>query len=151
MAEVRIPAAGDPFHAAGRDRNPLPRFTDAELAEAIRVDEARLGRPMTPGEREGFARGVASRVNCRFCGATAPVLKTVRWRSGAGRPAFALCDPCYGPLASILWIIPGPVPAFGTCRSCGTWVSVNPLRKRAGGGRQGAPTGLCGGCEREPE
>jgi hypothetical protein len=34
-----------------------PRLTEADLAEAIHEDEARLGREMTPREREGFARG----------------------------------------------------------------------------------------------
>jgi hypothetical protein len=48
--EVRIPPAGDPIYAAGRR-------TEAELIEALAEEEARLGRPMTPSEREGFARG----------------------------------------------------------------------------------------------
>jgi hypothetical protein len=48
--EVRIPPAGDGFYAAGRR-------TETELVEAIAEEEARVGRPMTPCERDGFARG----------------------------------------------------------------------------------------------
>ena len=33
------------------------RRTEQELIEAIREDEQRTGRTMTPSEREGFARG----------------------------------------------------------------------------------------------
>jgi hypothetical protein len=42
--------AGDPFFAAGRR-------THGECVEAMRQEEARLGRKMTDREREGFARG----------------------------------------------------------------------------------------------
>jgi hypothetical protein len=48
--------AGDPF-AAERKRVRHSRRTEAELVEAIREDEARQGRPMTPSERDAFARG----------------------------------------------------------------------------------------------
>jgi hypothetical protein len=48
--------AGDPF-AAERKRIKHSRRTEAELVEAIREDEAQQGRPMTPSEREAFARG----------------------------------------------------------------------------------------------
>jgi hypothetical protein len=47
--EVRIPPAGDGFYAAGRR-------TETELVEAIAEEESRLGRSMTPSEREEFAR-----------------------------------------------------------------------------------------------
>lgn len=59
MAEIRIPAAGDPFHAAGRERfgGGARRFTEEECREAIAEDEARLGHPMSQREREGFVRG----------------------------------------------------------------------------------------------
>ena len=40
-----------------RTRVRQSRRTEAELAEAIREDEARQGRTMTPTEREAFARG----------------------------------------------------------------------------------------------
>jgi hypothetical protein len=51
--------AGDPFVHAGEERRQLrrERRTEQELIEAIREDEARLGRSMTPGERLGFAKG----------------------------------------------------------------------------------------------
>ncbi len=48
--------AGDSF-AAERQRVRQSRHTEAELAEAIAEDEAQQGRPMTPTEREAFARG----------------------------------------------------------------------------------------------
>jgi hypothetical protein len=48
--------AGDPF-AAERRRVRQSRRTEAELVEAIREDEESQGRPMSPSEREGFARG----------------------------------------------------------------------------------------------
>ena len=48
--------AGDPF-AAQRRRARQSRRTEAELIEAIHQDEAQQGRPMTPSERESFARG----------------------------------------------------------------------------------------------
>ena len=50
--------AGDPIAwAAGMERVRRSRRTDAELVEAIREDEERLGRAMSQGEREAFARG----------------------------------------------------------------------------------------------
>ncbi len=48
--------AGDPFRGE-RKRIRRSRRTEAELVEAIREDEARQDRPMTPTEREAFARG----------------------------------------------------------------------------------------------
>jgi hypothetical protein len=55
----RATLAGDPFAHAGEERRQLrrERRTESELIEAIREDEERLGRPMTHGERLGFARG----------------------------------------------------------------------------------------------
>ena len=50
MADRRIPPVGDPFYAAGKR-------TEAELLEALAEDEAKIGRPHTPREREAFARG----------------------------------------------------------------------------------------------
>lgn len=38
----------------------IRRRTEVELVEAIAQDEARQGRPLTPSEREGFARGFFS-------------------------------------------------------------------------------------------
>jgi hypothetical protein len=50
--------AGDPFaFAAERRQLSRERRTAAELVEAIREDEEKLGRPMTHNERVGFARG----------------------------------------------------------------------------------------------
>jgi hypothetical protein len=84
-------------------------------------------------------------MRCDRCRVEAPALKTCRWRSRPG-PTFALCDPCYGPLAAAVWIVPGPVPCFGACRGCGSWFSVRELAERTGGGKQGAPSGICPDC-----
>lgn len=90
---------------------------------------------------------------CDRCGVAAPALKTVRWRSlgsASGRP-FALCDACHAPLVSVVWIVPGSVPCFGTCRGCGAWASVRALSSVTGGGLRGAPSGICPECTDEPE
>ena len=50
--------AGDPFAYAGAHKS-SPR-TEAELVEAIAEEESRRGYPMTPRERDGFARGFFS-------------------------------------------------------------------------------------------
>jgi hypothetical protein len=55
-------AAGDPFVAAGRSSSlesiqEIVRRTYPELIEAIRDEEAQLGRPMSMGEIDAFARG----------------------------------------------------------------------------------------------
>ena len=52
MIERRISPAGDPFYAAG-----IRRRTHEECIAAMHEDEARLGRPMSQREREGFVRG----------------------------------------------------------------------------------------------
>jgi hypothetical protein len=82
---------------------------------------------------------------CTRCGVSAPALKTCRWRAGAKR-VFALCDECHAGIAGAVWIVPGSAPCFGTCRGCGEWVSVRDLAERTGGGRQGAPSGICCHC-----
>jgi hypothetical protein len=46
--------AGDPFRG---ERKRIRRSRRTELVEAIAEDEARQGHPMTPREREAFARG----------------------------------------------------------------------------------------------
>ncbi len=61
MDDYRV-AAGDPFVAAGRSSSlesirEIVRRTYPELIEAIRDEETRLGRPMTMGEIDAFARG----------------------------------------------------------------------------------------------
>src|SRR5215210_3304570 len=65
MSDRSVPEtlAGDPFAHAGVERRQLrrERRTEAELIEAIREDEAKLGRPMTHNERVGFARGFFGR------------------------------------------------------------------------------------------
>jgi hypothetical protein len=45
-----------------------------------------------------------------------------------------------------VWVVPGPVACFGSCTRCGSWHSVRDLAERAGGGKQGAPSGICTRC-----
>ena len=55
------PRSGDPFaFAAEGERIRRSRRTEEELAWAIREDEERQGRPMTPSERTEFAKGFFS-------------------------------------------------------------------------------------------
>jgi len=85
-------------------------------------------------------------VRCDNCGAEALALKTCRFRAGEIR--FVLCDTCWLSLWDGVWIVPGQVPCFGTCRTCGDWISLNELRdQKPGGARKGdAPGGLCERC-----
>ena len=84
-------------------------------------------------------------MTCDRCGVVAAALKTAKWRDRNGGP-FALCNPCWHPIRDAVWILPGPVPCFGTCRSCGEWASVRALADRTGGGKWDAPSGLCQTC-----
>ncbi|MDP9475135.1 MAG: hypothetical protein M3R38_05490 [Actinomycetota bacterium] len=81
---------------------------------------------------------------CEGCASSDLALKTVRWRSGERR--FALCDPCWEPLSGFLWVVVGPVPAHGRCRSCGHWFGLQELAGISPGGKWDAPSGLCGDC-----
>ncbi len=84
-------------------------------------------------------------MKCEGCGAEAPALKTVRWKTGERR--FALCDPCWEPVSGSVWVVPGPVPCFGLCRGCSRWFRVSELAELVpAGGKWSAPGGLCGGC-----
>jgi hypothetical protein len=83
-------------------------------------------------------------VRCATCGHEEAALKTVRPRSGGA--SFVLCDRHWQPVAGRVWIVPGPGPCFGTCRRCGSWFALRELADRTGGGRQGAPTGICPAC-----
>jgi hypothetical protein len=87
-------------------------------------------------------------VRCEGCGAEAPVLKTVKWRGGERH--FALCDPCWEPIASGLWVVPGRVPAHGYCPSCSGWFPVGELSElRPAGYKWDAPSGLCQNCAKD--
>ena len=83
-------------------------------------------------------------MRCDKCGFEAPVLKTCRRRDVEEEGV--LCDPCWEPLKELVWIVPGPVTAWGTCVRCREWVSVNELRDATPGGRRSAPSGICEGC-----
>jgi hypothetical protein len=85
-------------------------------------------------------------VICEGCGASAPVLKTVRWRTG-GERRFVLCGTCHPDVAGGVWIVPGPVPCFGFCPGCSNWFPVGELSElRSGGWKWDAPSGLCRAC-----
>ena len=49
------------------------------------------------------------------------------------------------PTMRSVWNVVGPVPAHGTCRSCGHWHAVGELVDAKPGGRRDAPSGLCQG------
>lgn len=51
--------AGDPFAHAGKQRrsSAITRRTYGEELAAVLEEEARLGRPMIPRERDAFVRG----------------------------------------------------------------------------------------------
>jgi hypothetical protein len=88
-------------------------------------------------------------VICCRCDAEAPVLKTCRWRSPArGERTFALCDGCWLQLSGAVWIVPGAVRCFGTCRACGSWFALAELSDLAPGGKWDAVSGVCGACAR---
>jgi hypothetical protein len=58
----RVARAGDPIaYAAERVRLRTGSRTHAEEMEAIAEDEATLGRPHTPSERDAFVRGFHGR------------------------------------------------------------------------------------------
>jgi hypothetical protein len=81
---------------------------------------------------------------CDMCGHQEVVLKTCRCRDREG--SGTLCDSCWLPRRHLVWVIPGPVACFGTCRSCSEWFSLRELADMRTGGRRDAPTGVCGGC-----
>ncbi len=85
-------------------------------------------------------------MRCEGCGAYAPAMKTVRWRSGERR--FVLCDPCYSPIRGETLIVPGVATVHGVCRGCSGWFSLRDLADVTPGGRRGAPSGLCASCSR---
>lgn len=82
---------------------------------------------------------------CDRCGREEPALKTVCRRDDAGRVG-VLCDPCWGPVREMVWIVPGVFPVWGWCNSCQGWCSLRDLPERSGGGRYDAPQGLCSTC-----
>jgi len=84
-------------------------------------------------------------MRCDGCASSAPALKTVICRADRERRG-SLCVLCWEPLRDRVWIVPGPVPCFGTCSRCGEWASVNDLRDAKPGGRRSAPSGVCVGC-----
>ncbi len=80
-------------------------------------------------------------MRCYRCGVAAPTLKTVRRRTG-GERLRSCCDSCWPEIAEAVWVVPGPVACAGSCKRCGSWVSVRELRERAGGGKWDAPSAI---------
>ncbi len=87
-------------------------------------------------------------MRCAGCCVEAPALKTVLCRADRERRG-VLCDSCWLPLKDRLWIVPGWVACFGTCRLCGEWVSVRELRDARLGGKRSAWIGTCRMCVRK--
>ncbi len=85
-------------------------------------------------------------MKCEGCGAEALVLKTVRWRTG--ERTFVLCDPCFGPLAASLWIIPGQEIAAARCDSCGYWQHPREMVELRRGAKWDGYGGVCQECSR---
>ena len=80
------------------------------------------------------------------CGLTAPALKTVRWRRGAERRKFVLCDECYAPLSASLWIVRGHHDVFGKCEGCGSWFSLRDFALIRPGRKKSDFGGVCRNC-----
>ena len=83
-------------------------------------------------------------MKCSRCGHQSLAMKTLRPRSGG--VSFLLCDPCWEPLATSVWIVAGHLPAHGKCRECLGWFSLRELEYMQPGGKWDAPSGICSGC-----
>ncbi len=59
-------------------------------------------------------------MRCDKCGVEG-WLKTCRRRDDPERRG-VLCDPCFEPLAHLLWIVPGHVNVASKCSGCGRYV-----------------------------
>ena len=86
-------------------------------------------------------------MKCESCGVEG-WLKTCRWRTGERK--FVLCDSCYGPLASSLWIVRGEVIVAARCESCGTYLHPTEMAelRPGGGGKRDVIGGVCAACVR---
>ncbi len=86
-------------------------------------------------------------MRCDGCGAEG-WLKTVVCRDDRDRRG-TLCDPCYEPLAHLLWIVPGHFNVTGRCDSCGRYVhprEIEPSTLKNGAAKRDIYTGLCRRC-----
>ena len=90
-------------------------------------------------------------MRCSACGLEEAVMKTVYRPADGDDAEWPLCEGCYEAVKNEVLIIPGQSYAFGWCRSCQGWYSLNDLREWAGGGLRGAPTGTCVACAGMPE
>jgi len=89
-------------------------------------------------------------MRCSECGFEEAAMKVCYWPAeGEAAEEWPLCDGCYAEVAAEVWIVPGPVFCFGTCRRCGEWVSVRELRDAKPSGRRSAPSGTCVDCAGE--
>lgn len=83
-------------------------------------------------------------MTCEACGASAPSLKTVRWRTGERR--FVLCDGCHVPLAGSLWVVPGEHTVNAKCQVCGSYSSLGEMATLSPGAGKRDFGGVCAGC-----
>ena len=84
---------------------------------------------------------------CSECGIVLPAMKTVHWpEEGDYAEEWPLCEGCYAEVAGEVLIVPGQGYAWGWCRSCQGWYSLNDMHEWSGGGPHGAPQGSCLGC-----
>jgi len=86
-------------------------------------------------------------MRCSECGATAASWPTVYWlEEGDEAEEWPLCRECYAAVKDEVLIVPGLSYAWGWCRSCQGWYSLNDMAEWAGGGPRGAPQGSCIAC-----
>jgi hypothetical protein len=83
---------------------------------------------------------------CEGCGVEALLMKTCRRRDGEGTGV--LCDPCYGPLAGSVWIIPGQEIAAAKCDRCSRWIHPNDMIELRRGAKWDGYGGVCQECLR---
>jgi len=62
---------------------------------------------------------------------------------------FDVCDSCWLTARELVWVIPGPVSAWGRCSRRGSWESARDLTDRKLGGGHGAWIGTCVNCAGE--
>ncbi len=85
-------------------------------------------------------------MGCRFCGGGDGWIKICRAPDGS---RLRVCDPCYGPKASELVIVPGDRVVTARCDRCGVYANPREFAEVRPGGRHGAFSGTCGPCAGE--
>ena len=83
---------------------------------------------------------------CPFCGGGDRWIKTCRTLDGS---RLRVCDPCYGPRACEMVIVPGDYVVTARCDGCGAYGNPREFAAFRPGGRHGAFSGVCGTCAEE--